>query len=216
MQAHRRGSVRGLPLAGTQPTLHGTESKLPAEQRPMARQSLIRVPIGAYGSGGPYHSSSIESVLANIRGIKVAYPSNGADLKGLLKAAFYDPNPVVVLSTRAVLVQNSGHRIREGGGIDSNTAFRSARPAPNCTSTNPSARRKAPPPSSPTAVGYSPGGRRAFPGRWTTDLRCIQPVDYEAIEASVAKTNRCSWSRRSPWPTASPTPWRATSPRDVP
>ena len=47
--------------------------------------SLIRVPIGAYGSGGPSHSSSIESVLANIRGIKVVYPSTGADLKGLLK-----------------------------------------------------------------------------------------------------------------------------------
>ena len=52
--------------------------------------SLIRVPIGAYGSGGPYHSSSVESVLSNIRGIKVAYPSNGADLKGLIKAAFHD------------------------------------------------------------------------------------------------------------------------------
>ena len=64
--------------------------------------SLIRVPIGAYGSGGPYHSSSIESVLANIRGIKVAYPSNGADLKGLLKAAFLDPNPVVVLEHKGL------------------------------------------------------------------------------------------------------------------
>ena len=64
--------------------------------------SLIRVPIGAYGSGGPYHSSSIESVLTNIRGIKVAYPSNGADLKGLLKAAFYDPNPVVVLEHKGL------------------------------------------------------------------------------------------------------------------
>jgi 2-oxoisovalerate dehydrogenase E1 component len=41
---------------------------------------VIRVPIGAYGSGGPYHSSSVESVLANIRGIKVVYPSSGADL----------------------------------------------------------------------------------------------------------------------------------------
>lgn len=64
--------------------------------------SLIRVPIGAYGSGGPYHSSSIESVLANIRGIKVVYPSNGADLKGLLKAAFHDPNPVVVLEHKGL------------------------------------------------------------------------------------------------------------------
>ena len=63
---------------------------------------VIRVPIGAYGSGGPYHSSSVESILCNIRGIKVVYPSTGADLKGLLKAAFYDPNPVVILEHRGL------------------------------------------------------------------------------------------------------------------
>jgi 2-oxoisovalerate dehydrogenase E1 component len=63
---------------------------------------VIRVPIGAYGSGGPYHSSSVESVLTNIRGIKVVYPSTGADLKGLLKAAYYDPNPVVLLEHKGL------------------------------------------------------------------------------------------------------------------
>jgi len=63
---------------------------------------VIRVPIGAYGSGGPYHSSSVESILTNIRGIKVVYPSNGADLKGLMKAAFYDPNPVVILEHKGL------------------------------------------------------------------------------------------------------------------
>jgi 2-oxoisovalerate dehydrogenase E1 component len=63
---------------------------------------ILRVPIGAYGSGGPYHSSSVESVLTNIRGIKIAYPSNGADLKGLLKAAYYDPNPVVFLEHKGL------------------------------------------------------------------------------------------------------------------
>lgn len=63
---------------------------------------VLRVPIGAYGSGGPYHSSSVESVIANIRGIKIAYPSNGADLKGLMKAAYYDPNPVVILEHKGL------------------------------------------------------------------------------------------------------------------
>ena len=63
---------------------------------------VIRVPIGAYGSGGPYHSSSVESVLANIKGIKIAYPSTGADLKGLMKSAFYDPNPVVMLEHKGL------------------------------------------------------------------------------------------------------------------
>lgn len=63
---------------------------------------VIRAPIGAYGSGGPYHSSSVESVLTNIRGIKIAYPSNGADLKGLIKAAVLDPNPVVILEHKGL------------------------------------------------------------------------------------------------------------------
>ena len=64
--------------------------------------AIVRVPIGAYGSGGPYHSSSVESVLSNIRGIKIAYPSTGADLKGLMKSAFYDPNPVVMLEHKGL------------------------------------------------------------------------------------------------------------------
>ncbi len=63
---------------------------------------ILRVPIGAYGSGGPYHSSSVESILTNIRGIKVVYPSNGADLKGLMKAAYHDPNPVVILEHKGL------------------------------------------------------------------------------------------------------------------
>ncbi len=63
---------------------------------------ILRVPIGAYGSGGPYHSSSVESVVANIRGIKIAYPSTGADLKGLLKSAYYDPNPVVIFEHKGL------------------------------------------------------------------------------------------------------------------
>lgn len=63
---------------------------------------ILRVPIGAYGSGGPYHSSSVESVITNIHGIKIAYPSNGADLKGLMKAAYYDPNPVVILEHKGL------------------------------------------------------------------------------------------------------------------
>ena len=67
-----------------------------------ATSMILRVPIGAYGSGGPYHSSSVESIVTNIRGIKVAYPSNGADLKGLMKSAYYDPNPVVLLEHKGL------------------------------------------------------------------------------------------------------------------
>ncbi|NCU03774.1 MAG: tungsten formylmethanofuran dehydrogenase [Chitinophagaceae bacterium] len=65
-------------------------------------QTLIRVPIGAYGGGGPYHSGSVESTLLSIKGIKIVYPSNAADMKGLMKAAFYDPNPVVMLEHKGL------------------------------------------------------------------------------------------------------------------
>jgi 2-oxoisovalerate dehydrogenase E1 component len=65
-------------------------------------QTLIRIPVGAYGGGGPYHSGSIETTLLSIKGIKVAYPSNAADMKGLMKAAFLDPNPVVMLEHKGL------------------------------------------------------------------------------------------------------------------
>lgn len=65
-------------------------------------QMLLRIPIGAYGGGGPYHSGSIESTLLTIKGIKVCYPSNAADMKGLMKAAFLDPNPVVMLEHKGL------------------------------------------------------------------------------------------------------------------
>jgi len=81
--------------------------------------TVIRVPIGAYGSGGPYHSSSVESVLTNIRGIKIAYPCDGADLKGIMKAAYYDPNPVVILEHKGLYWSKA---------IDTNTA-KSVEPA---------------------------------------------------------------------------------------
>lgn len=63
---------------------------------------VLRVPTGAYGGGGPYHSGSVESTLLTIKGIKVVYPSNTADMKGLLKAAFHDPNPVVMLEHKGL------------------------------------------------------------------------------------------------------------------
>ena len=63
---------------------------------------IIRVPVGAYGGGGPYHSGCVETTLLSIRGIKIAYPSNAADMKGLMKAAFYDPNPVIMLEHKGL------------------------------------------------------------------------------------------------------------------
>ena len=65
-------------------------------------QTLIRVPVGAYQGGGPYHSGSIETTLLSIKGLKIVYPSNAADMKGLMKAAFLDPNPVIMLEHKGL------------------------------------------------------------------------------------------------------------------
>jgi 2-oxoisovalerate dehydrogenase E1 component len=63
---------------------------------------ILRVPIGAYGGGGPYHSGCVETTLLSVKGIKVVYPSSAADMKGLMKAAYYDPNPVVMLEHKGL------------------------------------------------------------------------------------------------------------------
>jgi 2-oxoisovalerate dehydrogenase E1 component len=63
---------------------------------------ILRVPTGAYGGGGPYHSGCVETTVLSIKGLKVAYPSNAADMKGLMKAAYYDPNPVVMLEHKGL------------------------------------------------------------------------------------------------------------------
>lgn len=65
-------------------------------------QTVIRVPVGAYGGGGPYHSACVETLLLSIKGIKIVYPSNAADMKGLMKAAFLDPNPVIMLEHKGL------------------------------------------------------------------------------------------------------------------
>ena len=155
---------------------------------------LIRVPIGAYGSGGPYHSSSVESVVTNIRGIKVVYPSNGADLKGLIKAAYYDPNPVVMLEHKGLywskvpgtetamsiepdedyivpigkarVVQYADNEIIEKG--ESCTIITYGR-----------------------GVHWSIEASKEYSGRVEIlDLRSLSPIDIDAIEASVKRHNK--------------------------
>jgi 2-oxoisovalerate dehydrogenase E1 component len=151
---------------------------------------VIRIPVGAYGSGGPYHSSSIESVLSNIRGIKIAYPSNGADMKGLMKAAYHDPNPVIVLEHKGLywskvkgteaakviepdaeyIVPLGKARLALEASASSNTLF---------------------------VVTYGMGvhwalnAAKSYPGRIEIlDLRSIAPLDEEAIYTGAKKHGR--------------------------
>lgn len=56
---------------------------------------VIRVAVGGYIHGGLYHSQNIESIFAHIPGLLIAYPSNAADAKGLLKTACRLQDPVI-------------------------------------------------------------------------------------------------------------------------
>jgi pyruvate/2-oxoglutarate/acetoin dehydrogenase E1 component len=60
---------------------------------------VVRTIAGAARRSGPQHSQLFEGWLAQVPGLKVAMPSNPVDMKGLLKAAIRDPNPVVVVES---------------------------------------------------------------------------------------------------------------------
>jgi len=57
---------------------------------------VIRMPTGGGSAAGPFHSQSNEAWFTHTPGLKVVYPSNPTDAKGLLAAAIEDPNPVLV------------------------------------------------------------------------------------------------------------------------
>jgi len=158
-------------------------------------QTLIRVPIGAYGGGGPYHSGSIESTLLTIKGIKIVYPSNAADMKGLMKGAFLDPNPVVMLEHKGlywskvpgtdeakkiepasdyILPLGKANIVREA------TALSIEQGESCCIITY------------GMGVYWAMAAANSFKGRIEIiDLRTLYPLDEELIYASVKKHGKC-------------------------
>jgi len=157
--------------------------------------TIIRVPIGAYGSGGPYHSSSVESVLLNIRGIKVAYPSTGADLKGLMKAAYYDPNPVVMLEHKGLywskIKGTEGAKTVEPDE-DYIIPFGKARIALEAEVSNIEAGNSLVVITYGMGVYWANTAAKLHKGKVEIlDLRTLAPLDREEIFNSVRKHNKC-------------------------
>jgi 2-oxoisovalerate dehydrogenase E1 component len=162
---------------------------------------IIRVPIGAYGSGGPYHSSSIESVLANIRGIKICYPSTGADLKGLMKAAYYDPNPVVMLEHKGLYwskIKGTEDAKTIEPDEDYIIPFGKARMVQEVDASKDK--------GTLTIITYGMGvywaknAAKEFPEQIEiVDLRTINPLDEETILASVKKHGKCMVLTEEPY-----------------
>jgi 2-oxoisovalerate dehydrogenase E1 component len=63
---------------------------------------VVRMPTGAGTAAGPFHSQSNEAWFTHTPGLKVVYPSNPYDAKGLLNAAIEDPNPVLFFEHKAL------------------------------------------------------------------------------------------------------------------
>ncbi|SFF86661.1 alpha-ketoacid dehydrogenase subunit alpha/beta [Pontibacter chinhatensis] len=154
-------------------------------------QSLIRVPIGAYGGGGPYHSGSIESTLLNIRGIKVVYPSNAADMKGLMKAAFLDPNPVVMLEHKG-LYWSKVPGTEDAKTVEPDEHYILPLGKANIVQEASAEQKRLG--NSMTVITYGMGvywaktASKRFPGSVEiVDLRTLNPLDYETVRASVER-----------------------------
>jgi 2-oxoisovalerate dehydrogenase E1 component len=69
---------------------------------------VIRMPTGGGVAAGPFHSQSNEAWFTHTPGLKVVYPSNPLDAKGLLLAAFEDPNPVLYFEHKALYRSSNG------------------------------------------------------------------------------------------------------------
>lgn len=157
-------------------------------------QSLIRVPIGAYGAGGPFHSSSVESIPLNIHGVKVVYPSNAADMKGLFKAAFYDPNPVVFFEHKGLYWSKvPGSKAARTIEPDENYIIPLGKGRVALAPDENEVRRG----NSCVVVTYGMGvhwalnAAKQFPGSVEIiDLRSLEPLDWELISQSVRKHNK--------------------------
>ncbi|MFT3910518.1 MAG: thiamine pyrophosphate-dependent enzyme [Ferruginibacter sp.] len=158
-------------------------------------QTLIRVPIGAYGGGGPYHSGSVESTLLTIKGIKIVYPSNAADMKGLLKAAFLDPNPVVMLEHKGL------YWSKVPGTEDAKTTEPAADyiiPLGKANIILQASQDKTDNGETCCIITYGMGvywskaAAKSFPGLVEViDLRTLFPLDEELIFATVKKHGKC-------------------------
>jgi len=156
---------------------------------------ILRVPIGAYGSGGPYHSSSVESVVLNIKGVKVVYPSNGADLKGLMKAAYYDPNPVVIFEHKGLYWSKVPGTDAAKGIMPDEDYILPLGKANIVLETNEEIAEKENTLSIITygmGVHWSLNAAKSFPNKIEIiDLRTLEPLDTNTIYTSVKKNGRC-------------------------
>lgn len=145
----------------------------------IAMPVVIRMPCGGGASAGPFHSQTSESWFLHAPGLKVAYPSNPYDAKGMLLTAIQDPNPVMFFEHKLLyrrereLVPTTMYQIPFTANLLSHG-------------------------SDFTIITYGVGVRWArefleeHPELSVTllDLRWLNPLDIEAIGRAVEETHR--------------------------
>ncbi len=140
---------------------------------------VVRMPAGGGMSAGPFHSQSNEAWFAHTPGLKVVYPANPYDAKGLLLASFEDPNPVIYFEHKGLY-----------------RSLTEAIPDDYYTVEIGKARLE----QEGTAVSVITYGMGVHWAKKITaemgvdaeilDLRTLLPLDYEAIIATVKKTGK--------------------------
>ncbi len=143
---------------------------------------VIRVPYGGGIHGALYHSQSIEAFYTHVPGLKVVVPSNPADAKGLLWAAYEDPDPVMFLEPKRL------YRLVKAPMPPGRHVVPLGKAALRRTGEH------------LTIIAY---GAMAYEAESAAselaslginsdviDLRTLKPLDWETIAASVAKTGR--------------------------
>lgn len=142
---------------------------------------VIRMPTGAGVVAGPFHSQSTEAWFARVPGLKVVYPSNPAQAKGLLLRAFEDPNPVLFFEHKNLYRSLEGEVAPEYFSIPLDKASVVAKG------------------SDVTVVAY--GWAVHWVKDWMrehpdvsvelVDLVSLRPIDWPTLEHSVRSTGRC-------------------------
>ena len=141
---------------------------------------VVRMPTGAGVGAGPFHSQSNEAWFFHVPGLKILFPSNPEDAKGLLLAAFEDPNPVLFFEHKALYRSISGD-------------------VPDGYYTIPIGKAKLIQEGNQVSIityGYGVQWAQEILEKYPSisadliDLRSLLPFDKEAIAQSVKKTSR--------------------------
>ncbi len=140
---------------------------------------VVRMPTGGTVGAGPFHSQSTETWFTHTPGLKVVYPSNPIDAKGLLISSIIDPNPVLFFEHKALYRSISAQVPEEMYSIEIGKA-KIVQQGTKCS-----------------IITYGMGVHWAIEvlndlgiDGEVLDLRTLSPLDYESIDKTVIKTNR--------------------------